>query len=615
MAEKYQLVNKVTEYNTSYEPSNAPETVLVAGSKNTIIDGMNGKVRSRNGYTRLGASNSAVTPVRNAWTWHTSTGTELAQRFYDDELEVYLGTVDATVINAWTRISSGWSTTEKLRPANWFDTTENLDLQIMVQGNANIYEYNGAVAVVASITGVTITKAGTDTFAQARFFTTRNKIVVCVRTGTEYTYTGGETTTTLTGIADTTGLVAGDILVQKIVTRSNAPAASRNNHTIFAFENQIYVGSEDDEEVYISKNSSYYDFAYSAPRLAGEGGLLTLDASSTGFASLGSYLLAFCGRSSIFRANYEQITVSTTLAETLRVKKLDTGVDQGAINQETIIPIGNALVYLSHEPALRIISSPDNLSGLNPRSLSNPIKADFDAEDFTDSFGIWFKNSIIINSSVNSIMYMLDTVEDAKGSLRRFWQPPQTLPAGPMSVIDNSLHIHSNSVPETYEMFTGYSDGMYDDMDVADKLAINAVAVFAYRNYGDRANLKNFDEYYTEGEISPSTDDLALTLDYDFGGHTQQIERIIDGTDLDILEETLANTALGQQPLGTQPLGGSMETPSDAAKFRVCFEIAKEDFHEMQTTFSTNSIDKFWSIIAHGCNAKMSARRNSVIHK
>src|SRR3990167_10844795 len=228
MQRDFILAEETLGYVTSPDPTNIDKRMLVDSSKNVLVDYQK-KVKSRSGYTRLGAANTAETDVRNAWTWNTSTGVSRPQRFYDDELEVWLGTVDTQVIDAWTRVRSGWSTTEMLRAATWFDTTENLDEQIMVNGDDKLYEWNGAVAVVLSITATTVTKKGTSTFAQNRFYTAANKTFFCVRTGTEYTYTGGETTTALTGIADTAGLVAGDVLIQKVVTDTDEPAAGRNN--------------------------------------------------------------------------------------------------------------------------------------------------------------------------------------------------------------------------------------------------------------------------------------------------------------------------------------------------------------------------------------------------
>src|SRR3990167_8532673 len=194
MSERYSLVSEFLEYNSAVHPSNADPRTLVAPSQNVLIDRQR-KVHSRKGYTRLGASNTALTPIRNAWTWYTSTGTELPMRFYDDELEVYLGTIGGQAIDAWTRVLASWSTTEIMRATTWWDTGENLDELIMCIGDDNLYEWNGAVATVSSITGTTVTKKGTNTFAQDRFYTTGDKTFIVVRTGTEFTYTGGETTT------------------------------------------------------------------------------------------------------------------------------------------------------------------------------------------------------------------------------------------------------------------------------------------------------------------------------------------------------------------------------------------------------------------------------------
>lgn len=608
--EKYELVEKTIEYNTSYDPTSAPDGTLVAGSKNVMIDGRNGKVRARPGYTRLGAPSDDLDPILAAYTWHTSMGQERPVRFYNDAIEVYLKDVDGVDVSAWTPIINGGFNT-KARCATWYDATEAIDLLLIVAGNTDIFEWGGGVASVASVdSGTLITKNGDDTWAQAHFYTTRDKVMVCVRTGTEYTYTTGFDGTQLT-VSDSTDLQAGDILIQKLVQHADVVASDRINHTIFVHENQVWLGSELDNQVYIFKNTSLTDFGFSAPRLSGEGGLLTLDNPVQGFAAIGKKPVVFAGRSSIYTADFTQITVGSDLAETIAVRKLDTGVDQGAQNQETIVAIGDGVMYLTFEPAIRFLGNPDELTGINPTTLSNPIKADFDAENWGDACAIWYKNAYILSAPANSHVYILETIQDAQGRPRRFWHPPQILPAHPFSIIDDALHFHSNVVPETYKAFDGLSDTSSSD----EKLPINAKACFNYRNFGDAALLKNFDEYFVEGEISPSTVDLTCRLDYDFGGHTQELEETINGSDQDILEATLSNSSLGQQPLGTQPLAASLFIPDDAAKFRVIFEIAKEDFHEMQTTFETNDVDRYWAILRHGPNAKLSARRDTTIKK
>lgn len=618
---KYSLAEETLGYTTAPDQSNIDKRFLVAGSKNVLVD-FQKKARIRPGYTRLGVANPDLTEIRNAWTWNTSTTIDLPQRFYDDELEVYLGTIDTVAINAWTRVKDGWGTTKKLRTATWFDSTEKIDLQIMVQGTTSIHMWNGAVAVVDSVTATTITKKGTTTFAENRFFATGNKTVVCVRTGTEYTYTGGETTTTLTGIASTVDLVSGDILVQKIVTTSPTYPGSVSNYLIdiiFSLENQIIIGSETDERVFFSKNSDYDNFTFSSPRVSGEGGVITLDDPTRAISAIGKLPVVFSGLSSIYKVEFQELEVNNALAETIKVKKLETGIGQGALNHECVVPIGNSLAFLSNEVALRIIEDPENLTGINPKTFSNPIKPDFDAEDWTGAFGTWYKNILIFTAPVNSHMYMLNFVQDADGKLFRFWNPPQVLPVGPMSIIDSGsgplLHGHSNSIPESYLLFDGQSDGQYADMPTEDKIAIDCKMIFAYNNYGKRAELKTFDEYYVEGEITPNTEDLTLIIGYDFDGITQQIEKTIDGSDEDILEGAIGFNSLAQQSLAVNPLGGLLNPPADARKFRVVFEIAREDFFEIQAVFASNEVDRYFAIIAHGTNATISPRKAINIRK
>jgi len=620
--EKYFTIEETLGYVTAPDETNTDERYLTTGSKNVLVDRQR-KVKSRQGYTRLGAANSATTPVRAGVTWNTSTGDELPVRQYDDELEVYLGTVDGTDIEAWTRILASWSTTIKMRFATWWDATENLDLLLWVIGSANVYEWNGAIAVVSSVpSGTTVTKSGTTTFAENRFYTTRNKTFICARTGTEYTYTGGESTTTLTGIADTTGLQAGDILIQKPVTRSSEPAAGRTNHVIYVHENQVVLGSDDDEEVYVSQNDDIADYSFSTPRLAGEGALLTLDAPMNAAGSVGSKLVLFAGRNHVYKVETAEITVGSTLSETMKIKRLQTGENLGCINHESVVDLGDSLAYISYEPALRVFSDPDELEGLDPRTYSSPIQPDFDAEDFTDVTGLLFKNALYYACPVNTRLYILEILEDAaddpdegdKG-VRRFWQPPQTsLPCGPLVIIAGGLHAHSNSVAETYHLFEGTSDGMFDGMEMSEKLPINAVAAFAYRTGDDRANLKNIDEYYTEGQITTNTD-VELSLLYDFGGESQTITRTIDGDDQDITYQDESLSSLGQSSLGTQPLGGSSAEPETTLKYRVVFELPKEDFHEIQEVYTMDQVDGYFAVLARGMNMKASPRRDTAIRK
>lgn len=619
MPRNFSLISEILGYTTAPSKVNVDPRYITAGSKNVLVDRQR-KVVIRRGFNRLGAGSTAENPIKNQFSWLSSTGRKWMLRNYDDELEVWVATLDGVEINAWHRVINGLTTTEMVRSAVWWKDSETLDVLLFVQGNANHYQWGGGVAVASSVTANTITKAGTPTWAQNRFFVNANLTIINTRTGTEYAYTGGTGTTTLTGVTpDPTGNVnANDIFVQKVITHTNEPAASRNNDTIGVFENHVLFGSNDDSEVYMTANDDNTDTTFASPRVAGDGGLFTLDGPSRGFGKLGQTLVLFAGDNSVFRVLFKEITVSTTLAEILDVKKLLTGVNQGSFGADTIVQLGNAIIYLSREPALRYIQDPSQLEGTNPQTLSNPIKPDFDAEDWTNAHAFWHRNAVYLTSPVNSRLFILEFVEDADGKLRRFWQPPQTLPVRSLSELDGKLYAGSNGVQETLELFASdtYSDmianGTYGNP--ADKTPIVAVAAFAYNTFGKRALLKTFDEYFAEGEVRQNTN-VLLKLYYDFGGQTQTLEKTINGSDTDILEETLINASLGQQPLGQAPLGGVLEAPEDASAFQVIFEIAREDFRKIQPVFQTESLDAYWAILAHGPKAELSRRQAITIKK
>jgi hypothetical protein len=207
---------------------------------------------------------------------------------------------------------------------------------------------------------------------------------------------------------------------------------------------------------------------------------------------------------------------------------------------------------------------------------------------------------------------MLEFVQDADGKTRRFWQPPQILPVRAFSIINEWLYGHSNSTPETYKLFD--PETLSDINPSDEKLPINAIARVAYRDFGDRGALKTLDEYYVEGEIDPSTIDLICKLRYDFDGSTQEIDKTINGQDGDILLGKAINASLGQNSIATQPYGGSLSVPTDANKFQVIFEFPREDMTLLQTEFSTNEIDRYWAIISHGGNIRISPRKNTFIN-
>lgn len=603
MAKTYQTIDEFIGYVTKPDRTNTDDRTLVTGSQNVLINDQD-KIETRKGYTRLGAENTSLNPMESSFDWNTSgyqgSGQVWNLRSYDDELEVYLGTVDGVTVDAWTRVADSWSAVDFVF-APTYDSTEGIDILVFVNGDSNLYDWSGGVTTIASATANTITKNGTQTWGQSRFLTTGTRKVLI--NGTEYTYTGGESTTTLTGVSpNPSGEAADSVATQTVRTNSNKPASGFSNDTIAVLNNQLWVGSNTERLVYVSTDSDFTSFTVSSPRVPGEGALLTLDNPTNAFAVFGERMSVHSGRSDIYVSEFFELDVGGTLTETLKIKKLKTSSNQAAQSQAMVAEMGDSVAFITHEPALRILENVENIADPQIRTYSNPIKPDFDNETFTNTHMLRDGNRLYIATPTNSKLYILEFREDANGQLRRFWQPPQILPIRRLSIIDSLIHGHSNAVPETYKLFNGTND-----LD----LPFNAIAKLAYRNFEDRANYKNFNELYVEGYISSNTT-ITATINYDFDGFTQSIEKEIEGTDSGTIFEPVDDESLGQFGLGEVSLGGTHESSVEQLpKFRRIIVVPRANFFEVQVVFETNSTDYRWQILSVGPNARL-AQANAI---
>jgi len=585
MAEKYKLLSQFGGYFTKLDKTNIKEDkiYLVSPSQNVLVnDGE--KVATRGGYTLLGAANTATTGIESSYVWVTSSGDEIPLRGYDDELEFYVGTVDSIAFNAWYRLKASWSAVD-FQFAPWWDTTPNFDLLLFVVGDDNIYDWTGAITTLKSATANTITKNGTTTWAQERFSTAGTRKVII--NGTEYTYTGGENTTTLTGVTpDPSAEAANSLVYQTVRTNADQPAANAVNDVIAVLENHVFLGNLALKEVSVSANDDFTDYTFSTPRVPGEGELLVLDSPTVGFISQEREMWITAGKDDWYVTQFEQLDVGSTLTETLKVRKLKTGPQQAAISQNLITKIKTGVVYVSNELSLDVLANIENPVAV---PLSDPIKPDFDDETFAGGHAIFYKGSIYVSAPANSKAFIYDVI-------RKYWQPPQVLPVNFFFIYGGDLYGHSANNPETYKLFDGTNDNAK---------SFKATAAFSYRSYGPRFAYKNIDEWATEGYTSSNTE-LILTLNFDYGGFTQSLQKTISGRDERILFESLEGGSLGVSPLGDASLGDSESEMSVLSKFKVIHTFPKQDFFEIQAIYETDDVDRQWQILAFGGNAEFS---------
>jgi len=147
--EDYKLVMNPLGFIAKKEVTNTDPAYLVAPSQNVLINDAD-KVVGRGGMTLFGDAYTVNKGVKSSFEWDTSSARQRALRVYDDELEVY-------VYDEWRRIKNNWTST-KFVFTTWWDSTESIDLLLFVIGDANIYDWSGAVTKIASVGANTLTK-------------------------------------------------------------------------------------------------------------------------------------------------------------------------------------------------------------------------------------------------------------------------------------------------------------------------------------------------------------------------------------------------------------------------------------------------------------------------
>lgn len=613
-SKKFEVRSNFPGYINKTDITNVDPRFLVSPSKNVIInDGE--KIAIRGGIALDGPAGATSYPIQSSYDWITSTNSERNLRSYYDVLQYRY--VDSLGTVTWKNLKSGFGDNVKFNFAEWYDsTTEKEDFLILVNGTADAFMWTGAITTIASVGTNTLTMDitnGPATWAEARFLTAGTRQVVIL--GVTYTYTGGESTATLTGVTPdpavaAPSIAAGDIVHQQLRTTSNLIAATFYPGIVYTMNNYLFVADLNRRDIYSSKNTSYTDFtAPTSPRLPGEAAQLKLDSNPVGFETQDDLLYVWGSKNDIYQIKY---TLSGDLTkEAISIFPLNRNPGQGALAQESIGKVKNAVFYFTNEktfdslsrvqdnnvPATGTISvNFSNVPKLFP--ISDPVEIEFKGFNYTISPHVkyfQYKTYCLIPS--DSIMMIYD-------HRLQCWNPPQTIEGRRFAIIDGNLCVHSNSSDTTYTVFSGTSDNGNP---------INAWAYFAYENNGRRDWKKNHTEWYTEGYIASNTK-LTSGFYYEYGGSRGILEFIIDpASNSALLFTPAADASLGKKHLGSNPLGSTTIEQTVLSKFREIKQMKKVDYFEVQKYYGSNEVDYQWELLAHGGNATLSTADNNFI--
>lgn len=597
---KFSLILGALGYVSRPDITATPPGYLVSGSQNVLINESDiegtDKVETRGGSVLLGAASTDRNGARNEFTFKTKAGYSHMLRFLKNgDLELYLNGV-------WELLKDSLDGDYPCRFATVWDATELIKRMLFVNHNATLYSWSGAVGTLASVTTTKINlneNIGTQGFLANGTRSIRIRDTGGVWRETAYTAESGTEFTVSTDLTSYTFDDDAPVL-QVVGSSASTPASGFINDCITSVENHVFLGSNTSPVVYMSKSTSFTDFTFSDPRLATEGWQFQLDDFLIGFekdiASDGrESVVFFAGNDWIYRVQFIDIG-DTTIAQIASTRPIVVSSGQGAVSQDMIGKLRNSIIYLNKFNELVELGNFENVNQIQAVPISDPIKPDFVAADFTGGCIKFIKNNLYVVAPPSGRMFIFSLRQNLVSGERRFWQPPQLFPVSQISDYAGGIIGHNSGVSESYTLFSGTNDN--------GKL-ISFKAHFSYLNNGAREKLKDFDKYFVELYITSNTT-VYLKLIFEYLGAKKVLSYPFRGTERKFLFTPDAEASLGVSSLGVNPLGGIVDVPENFLKYRRFKKVTPVTYFEMQTRFEAEDIDAQFQVLCHGSNAELS---------
>lgn len=629
---QYSLVHKFTNgYHAREDPTTLPAGTLIPPSENVLV-GTSGRVAAVKGYVLDGAGSPVIDSgilsnhdfvnfkgnMRNMRCgFLTSAGNngKLQYRY-----------VNSSGVVSWINLK-GSLTNVRLSFCDYWDNVALIKYVLWVDGSNNIFSWNGAVTTLASATSNTVTKQGSTTWQQEGFTATGSINIG----GVTATYSGGSSTTTLTGVSvDFSAVAVGAEIHQEPVTvalTSMTNILATFGPTVIGCgrNNQVYVGTNNSNNLYISKVNNYQDYSFTSPtRLVGEGDIIPLDYPPTGFIPL--EVVASSGGTSAYDMyiseglnNWSIIrsTLSADLtAETLEHIRMKIAPLQGAFSERMIGKMQNHIMFLGNDKACYFYGYNSYEYIPSSTDFSYTVIDDLKSYDFTDGQIFCYRNYIYLTvpkSGLMRVYNMTDQTKEENSSYKGiedvtgqpwFWESPIGYPISGFYTVNGELYGHSYTTSESYKLFSG---GSLNGQNII------ANATFCFDDKGDRTQSKASDEIWVEGYISQNTL-LSCSVVGDLDSFQSSQTKVIDGSDMKIVAFGGGGNALGKNPLGSQTLGGSNTiSTSLPAWFHVAKTYPNIPCYLEQVSFNSNGIDQSWELITYGTNSTFTVEGNNSI--
>lgn len=606
-AKNFEFPNMVSEwvgYNSASDKTNIIPNLYVGGSQN-IYKKLSGTLAVRQGQKRIGVANPIESPVSSEFVWNTSWGATYPLWVSNSKLQVSIDDIWYTLLDSLTSTRYVFD--------KWWDETEQKDRVLFVHGTSDMQSWSGGYAVITGTTATTITKAGPITWQQAGFSTTSGQKMIMIN-GNAYTYTGGESTTTLTGVSPSpVGEANGSAVLQSVITNANTPAAGFHNDFIKVINNQVYVGSYVSRLCYISANDDFTNYVVPTPRLPGSPELLTLDATLNGIGVRTGQAHISYGSGEWAVVSFQNITVGPDLTQQTIVDPKPVANLAAAYAHEFIDNEGDNLVYLAKDQQIRTFGDFNNSFVAAYPSLSQEISTELMNENFTGGGLRCIGDFTYVTAPASGKTYLYQVRQSVDSTnqvvVERLWHSPFIWNATRVDNINGTIVAFSNANPQVYEVWD--TAQWHDDSPSDEHLPYGCIVALSYR-IGRRQGLQSFDKVFSEGYITEGTP-LNLTVNYNYQGATSQITVPINSIAQPAYLFLPSVGSLGDSSLGDKPLGDEITDTnnSDLAKFKVINSLALQNCFEYQLIYSSDTADAQWEILANATNGTVEEQQDA----
>lgn len=528
---------------------------LAYPSKNVFA--LKGKVVTRGGLEDDGGTTTVVQePITSEFVWKDAKGGVRPLRVHGTTLEVkYNG--------KWYQLFTGLSETTRVFFTTWLDSQGSIIKKrlCIADGSTNLYQWNGAIAVVESATTNSVTFATAGGTCVQRGFddgsSVNQSIMHFIGSATTpnstETYSNNPTAQvlTLTGTFNTTP-IAGDIIISGIVTHANDVASGVETDVVYTYKNAIISANYDSPNMYWSHISEYslstgWNFTQpaSADRTALTAVFVQLDANFTG-------MIARRGTLWVSDANdWYKMTKGFEVNQYglwVDIEKFETGEQKGCMPMALAIYKGD-IVYFSQEGTLqRVITN--EITGTDELFLmSDVVEGLFARLDHDDVRVYYLTRAIYVIFPNDSTTVMLDMIEN-------YFQPPQILPMSCMSVINGVKYGHHNVQNTTFELFTGVQDLGTDK---------ESVIALGYAEGKDSFNTVSHDIMGVSSRVNHGTL-VEVSQLYNEQGYTQNPAWNFGGNDGKTYYNVEDDNAWGTNPYGSRSLGAIEANTIDPAE-------------------------------------------------